>query len=222
MRIAIFGRVFELKSNLVGDFNSENILAAVGAGVALEFSPETIIDGLQALRSIPGRLEKINRLGHEHLPLVLVDYAHTPDALAKALEALRPITKGRLICVFGCGGDRDPTKRAPMGQAAGLNADWSLVTSDNPRTEVPKEIADAVIVGLEEVGARLGGVEIRGAYGIELERSEAISLAIKSASPTDCVLIAGKGHEDYQLIGTSKRFFDDREEALRVLEELCS
>ena len=210
----------EIQSQLVGDFNSQNMLAAVGAGIALGFCVETISEGLQSIRAVPGRLEKVNGAGHDKLPLVLVDYAHTPDALEKALGAVRSITEGRLICVFGCGGDRDPTKRAPMGRAATLNSDWALLTSDNPRTEDPQKIADAVIVGLEAAGACRGGLENRRAYEVELDRSVAIATAIKNASVADCILIAGKGHEDYQIIGTVKRSFDDRKEALKVLEKL--
>ncbi len=210
----------EIQSHLVGDFNSQNMLAAIGAGIALGLSVETIRAGLEAVRAVPGRLEKVNGDGHEDLPLVLVDYAHTPDALEKALSAVRSITEGRLICVFGCGGDRDPTKRAPMGRAATLHSDWALLTSDNPRTEDPNKIAEAVIVGLEAAGACRGGLENHHAYEVELDRSVAIASAIQNASAKDCILIAGKGHEDYQIIGTVKRSFDDRKEALKVLEEL--
>lgn len=220
MVIATPAGEIQLDTHLVGDFNTQNVLAAVGVGLALELPLETITRGLQTVRAVPGRLEKVNRDEHAHLPLVLVDYAHTPDALSKALQAVRAITKGRLICVFGCGGDRDTTKREPMGRAAGENADWSLVTNDNPRSEEPNTIADAVVAGLEATGARRGGMEIPHAYDVELERSVAIATAIQNASSQDCVLIAGKGHEDYQIIQNVKRFFDDKEQALKVLEGL--
>ena len=156
----------------------------------------------------------------EQVPLVLVDYAHTPDALEKALKALRGITKGRLICVFGCGGDRDASKRGPMGAACAAHADWSVVTSDNPRTEDPETIAAAVVEGLEVAGARRGSVALQGGAEVELERERAIELAIESAGEGDCVLIAGKGHEQYQIIGKEKRWFDDREQGYEVLKSL--
>ena len=126
---------------------------------------------------------------------MLVDYAHTPDALARVLEAVRAVTRGRVWCVFGCGGDRDATKRAPMGEAVARRADVAIVTSDNPRTEDPQAIADAVVAGV-----RAAGIE----PVVELDRRRAIDLAVRSASRGDAVLIAGKGHEDYQIVGMVK------------------
>jgi UDP-N-acetylmuramoyl-L-alanyl-D-glutamate--2,6-diaminopimelate ligase len=139
---------------------------------------------------------------------VLVDYAHTPDALERVLVAVRAGLSGKLSCVFGCGGDRDPTKRTPMGRIAGRGADFSIVTNDNPRSDSPEIIADAIEQGLLEVNA---------VYGVQLDRALAIERAVMRAEPGDVVLIAGKGHETYQLIGTEKLDFDDRVQARRAL-----
>ena len=139
---------------------------------------------------------------------VLVDYAHTPDALGRALAAVRALTDQRVVCVFGCGGDRDPNKRAPMGEAVGRGADLAVVTSDNPRSEQPGAIIDAILPGLRAVAAR---------FEVEPDRASAIEQAVLSAQPGDVVLIAGKGHEDYQIVGSEKRHFDDREQARAAL-----
>src|ERR1019366_9721265 len=156
----------------------------------------------------PGRLERCDVAGDD--VTALVDYAHTPDALARALDAVRAVTRGKVWCVFGCGGDRDPTKRGPMGEAVARRADVVVVTNDNPRTEDPRVIADAVIAGV-----RRAGIEPI----VELDRRTAIDLAVRSASRGDAVLIAGKGHEDYQLVGVLALPFDDRIEARRALAE---
>jgi UDP-N-acetylmuramoyl-L-alanyl-D-glutamate--2,6-diaminopimelate ligase len=140
-------------------------------------------------------------------PAVLVDYAHTPDGLANALAACRPFTKGRLICVFGCGGDRDRSKRPQMGAIAAQLADQLYVTSDNPRTEDAQQI-------LADVTA---GIPPGGSMQVQADRAVAIAAAIAEAEPGDLVLIAGKGHEDYQILGTTKVHFDDREEADKAL-----
>jgi UDP-N-acetylmuramoyl-L-alanyl-D-glutamate--2,6-diaminopimelate ligase len=141
-------------------------------------------------------------------PAVLVDYAHTPDGLASALGACRPFTNGRLICVFGCGGDRDRSKRPQMGAIAAQLADRVVVTSDNPRTEDPQRILEDVLAGIP------AGTSLQ----VEADRASAIATAIAEAAPSDLVLIAGKGHEDYQILGTTKIHFDDREEASRALQ----
>jgi UDP-N-acetylmuramoyl-L-alanyl-D-glutamate--2,6-diaminopimelate ligase len=138
---------------------------------------------------------------------VLVDYAHTPDGLESALAACRPFTEGKLICVFGCGGDRDRSKRPQMGAIAARLADAVVVTSDNPRTEDPARILEDVLAGIPAEAAPL----------VEADRATAIARAIAAAAPDDLVLIAGKGHEDYQILGTTKIHFDDREEAERAL-----
>jgi UDP-N-acetylmuramoyl-L-alanyl-D-glutamate--2,6-diaminopimelate ligase len=155
---------------------------------------------------------------------VLVDYAHTDDALARVLEALRAAKAPRIVCVFGCGGDRDRGKRPLMGEAAGARAELVVATSDNPRTEDPLAILAEIEPGLSRSGkthleprhARMG---LPG-YCVVPDRREAIRLALECARPGDAVLIAGKGHEDYQIVGTQKRPFDDRVEARRALEEI--
>ncbi len=193
---------------LVGRFNVENALAAAAAGVGLGFDAETIVGGLQAARAAPGRMEPVEA-GQQFL--VLVDYAHTPDALEKVLLEARRLTAGRLICVFGCGGDRDPAKRPKMGAIATAVADHTIITSDNPRTEEPLAIIEQIVAGVQG-----------GSFEVVPDRRAAIRRAIAAAGPQDTVLIAGKGHEDYQIIGRQKIHFDDREEARAAIRELMS
>jgi UDP-N-acetylmuramoyl-L-alanyl-D-glutamate--2,6-diaminopimelate ligase len=210
-----------METRLVGRHNVENLLVALGTVAALELEVDRAAAALATELGAPGRLERCD--GSEDDVVVLVDYAHTPDALARVLDAIRAVTaEGRVWCVFGCGGDRDPTKRGPMGEAVGKRADAAIVTSDNPRTEDPAAIAAPV-----EEGVRSGGLgpetiaalrEGGRGYLVELDRRNAIDLAIASARPGDVVLLAGKGHEDYQVIGTTKRSFDDRIEARAALE----
>jgi UDP-N-acetylmuramoyl-L-alanyl-D-glutamate--2,6-diaminopimelate ligase len=194
-------------TRLVGGHNLDNLLLALGIVHALELDLGRAADALAREGGAPGRLERCDDPGDD--VSVFVDYAHTPDALARVLEAVRSIAPQRVWCVFGCGGDRDPTKRAAMGKAVARGADVVVVTSDNPRTEDPKAIADAAVKG-----ARAAGTEPI----VELDRREAIALAIACATPGDIVLVAGKGHEDYQVVGTVKYPFDDRVEAHRALE----
>ena len=207
-----------LRSPLVGLHNLENLLAALGVLIALEVPASRAVEALTDAIGAPGRLERVSLVGSEtDLPDVFVDYAHTPDALTRVLAALRGTTQGRLLCVFGCGGDRDPTKRAPMGHAVAHGADVAILTTDNPRTEDPAAIAAQVEKGLIDGGmkstntARLsrGG---RG-YVIELDRRRAIEMAVDLASPGDVLLIAGKGHEPYQEVHGVRTAFDDRSEA---------
>ena len=215
LTVEVDGETFEITSPLVGAFNVENILAAVGVALALGIAVDVVAEGLAEISAVPGRLERVSQADE---PLVVVDYAHTPDALEKALSVLRELTDNRLLCVFGCGGDRDARKRAPMGRAVGQIADVAVLTNDNPRTEDPQAIADAVIPGLEEAGmTEQDDSSLRG-YRVELDRMRAIELAVRAAGPGDAVLIAGKGHEDYQIVGDEVRHFDDREAARRVLE----
>lgn len=204
------------RSRLVGEHNLENILCAVAIGLALDLPREAIRDGLSALACVPGRLERVESKTGRH---VFVDYAHTPDALDNVLRALAELTPGRLVCVFGCGGDRDREKRPLMGKIAADRADVVMVTSDNPRTENPQEIIDDILAGMSP---RREGPEENRVPGVEVivDRRQAIRRGLMAAGPGDVVLIAGKGHETYQILGTDKLPFDDRREAGAVLAEL--
>ena len=202
----------DIESRLVGGHNLENIATALGIVCALELDVERAAMGLSAYAGVPGRLERCDAPGDD--VTVLVDYAHTPDALVRALAATRTASEGRLFCVFGCGGDRDASKRGPMGRAAALGADIVVVTSDNPRTEDPALIAAAAAAGaraegLSDLAASELGVAARGLL-VEVDRERAIDLAVLAAAPGDAILIAGKGHEDYQVVGHQKLPFDDR------------
>ncbi len=217
-RLALPRGELALELPLVGDFNLENVTVAVGIAVGLGIAPEAIARGVAGCPQVPGRIQ---RVGAElaGAPTVLVDYAHTPDAVEKVLRAVRPLTHGRLIAVFGCGGDRDRTKRPMMAEAVARLADRAVLTSDNPRTEDPVRI-------LADVEAGLGGMQrvaasefadAETAYVSLIDRREAIELAIAGARREDTVVIAGKGHEDYQILGRERFPFDDREEAQRAL-----
>jgi UDP-N-acetylmuramoyl-L-alanyl-D-glutamate--2,6-diaminopimelate ligase len=195
-----------LLSPLVGEHNLENLLVALGVLLGLGVSPSDACAALNQAPQVPGRLERVD--GADDDVTVLVDYAHTPDALSRVLAAVRALGAGRVLCVFGCGGDRDPKKRPLMGEAVGRGADYAIVTSDNPRSEEPRAIIDAIVPGLQAAAAD---------YEIEIERAVAIEKAILSARAGDVVLLAGKGHEDYQIVGTEKHHFDDREQARRAL-----
>ncbi len=178
---------------LLGGYNVSNALAAAATAIALDFSPAEIAAQLNTTPQVPGRLERIAAVPCP----VLRDYAHTPDALERALAALRPLTDGRVIVVFGAGGDRDRGKRPLMGSAAQEGADVAIVTSDNPRTEDPDAIIDEIVAGMREGYVRI------------TDRREAIAAALDMAGGDDIVLLAGKGHETYQVIGTEKRPFDE-------------
>lgn len=208
--------ILQVNSALLGGFNTANLLAAIGVGEALGLTHEVMAQGLGQVPCVPGRLQAVSGEGE---PLVVVDYAHTPDALRQALSAMRALTQGLVICVFGCGGDRDPHKRAPMGQAAYYGADWSVITNDNPRSEDPGAIAAAIAGGMQAAGAHLSDRPQKGGYCVALDRGAAIARALACAAPSDTVLIAGKGHETYQIIGSNKRDFDDRIYARRALDE---
>ena len=204
-------------SPLVGGHNVENLLCAAGLALALGVPAEAVERGLAACRGAPGRLERIEGRGIT----LFVDYAHTDDALGRALEALRALTPRRLLIVFGCGGDRDRGKRPLMGEAAGLRSELTVVTSDNPRSEDPLAVIADILPGLERAGrARLDEAAARAGtagYLVEPDRRAAIDLAVACAREGDAVLLAGKGHETTQTIGAEKRHFDDREEARRAL-----
>lgn len=195
---------FELP--LVGQFNLANFLAAVGAALQLGVDLEAIVASLPTFPGVPGRMERV-RIGPAQDIGVIVDYAHTPDSLENMLRAARPFIRGRAICVFGCGGDRDRTKRPLMGKIAAELADVAVLTSDNPRTEDPQQILQDVLAGIPTAAEPL----------VVADRAEAIRAAIDLARPGDGVLIAGKGHEDYQILGTQKIHFDDREQARAAL-----
>nr|WP_264193991.1 UDP-N-acetylmuramoyl-L-alanyl-D-glutamate--2,6-diaminopimelate ligase [Marinomonas algarum] len=190
---------------LLGRFNIQNALAALASLWPDASDKRMLIKGLSTLKGAPGRMEKIHR---ENAPLVVVDYAHTPDALQVALQALKEHSKRRLICVFGCGGDRDRGKRPLMMSVALEHADYVWLTSDNPRTEAVEQIFSDTLSQVQE-GA---------SFSFETDRHHAISQAILSASPDDMILIAGKGHETYQDINGTKYHFDDREVALAAME----
>ncbi|MBC8135220.1 MAG: UDP-N-acetylmuramoyl-L-alanyl-D-glutamate--2,6-diaminopimelate ligase [Fibrella sp.] len=193
-----------------GTFNVDNSLAAIGYGIARGLSPEVIAEGLRTCPPVPGRFQPV-KAGQEFA--VLVDYAHTPDGLDNVLKSARPLTKGRLISVFGCGGDRDKTKRPKMGRIAKDLSDIAIATSDNPRTENPEAILDDVLAGMDGDG----GAEVRR----ESDRRKAIALAVSLAQAGDTIVIAGKGHETYQIIGTETFPFDDVQVAKEEIEK-CS
>jgi len=200
-------------SALLGQINVYNIVAAAAAAFSLDIGLEIIVRGVKRLTHVPGRLQPVkNRRGLS----LFVDYAHSPDALEKVLQTLRGLTKAKLITVFGCGGDRDRGKRPDMGRVAGGYSDYAIITSDNPRGEDPAEIADQVEVGMKESGLKRTGLDLscgEKGYEIILDRRKAIHAAINMAGKEDIVLIAGKGHENYQIIGNRRRHFDDLEEA---------
>jgi len=194
-----------VKTPLLGRYNVSNHLAAAGLCLAAGFDLETIATGLSALKAVPGRLERIEGDGIS----IFIDYAHTDDALENVLSALKPFCRGTLYVVFGCGGDRDRTKRPRMARVAEQLADFVIVTSDNPRTERPADIIGEIVAGFENPDSQT--------IIVEPDRKKAIELAIKTAAKDDIVLIAGKGHEDYQIIGTQKFDFSDRSIAQECL-----
>jgi UDP-N-acetylmuramoyl-L-alanyl-D-glutamate--2,6-diaminopimelate ligase len=208
-------------SPLIGKYNVHNILAAIGAGLSLGFSPETISRGITAMKAVPGRMEKVDA---GQCFSVIVDYAHTEDSLAKLLDAVREIATGKVITLFGCGGDRDRTKRPAMGAVAVKKSTLAIVTTDNPRTEDPLAIIGEIEGGMAAAGTRIASpaeaqqaVPGKTLYLLIPDRAEAISTAIKFAGPGDVVVLAGKGHEDYQIIGDTKHHFDDREVAREAI-----
>ena len=183
---------------LLGQYNVANVAVVVGIAEALGLDHAAVVGGIAEMPGVPGRVERVANQADLD---ILVDYAHTPDALDNVLAALRPLTRRRLLCVLGCGGDRDPDKRSKMGRAAAAGADLVIVTSDNPRTEDPQAIIDQILAG------------VPAPFFVHIDRRVAIAAAVFEAVPGDVVLIAGKGHEDYQIIGTEKVHFDDREQA---------
>lgn len=207
-RLRTPGTEIEFRSPLVGPPHVYNTLAAVASGLTLGYSLEVITKALSQCTGAPGRFE---RVAHDGDFAVVVDYAHTDDALLNVLRTAREVTKGKIITVFGCGGDRDRSKRAPMGEAAGSLSDVVILTSDNPRTEDPNQILADAEEGIKKTGKP---------YEKIADRREAIHQAIGQARTDDLVLIAGKGHEDYQIIGRETFHFDDKEVASEALARL--
>jgi UDP-N-acetylmuramoyl-L-alanyl-D-glutamate--2,6-diaminopimelate ligase len=195
-----------VNSKLIGRHNLYNIMAAVGVGVSFGLSIDQIEHGINSFELVPGRLEQVNE--GQGFP-VLVDYAHTPDAMEKVLTAVKPLVNGKLITVFGCGGDRDRGKRPLMGKIAEKVSDISILTSDNPRTEDPERIIDDVLTGVKEPGK----------MHVFIDRTAAIKWAVNSAKDEDCVLILGKGHETYQVLGRNRIDYDDREIARNFIKQ---
>jgi UDP-N-acetylmuramoyl-L-alanyl-D-glutamate--2,6-diaminopimelate ligase len=191
---------------LFGSYNVSNALGAAAALWSLGWAPAELVAGLESLPQVPDRLERV--AGDDRTPTVLIDYAHTPDALSGALAAVRPLVRGRLLVVFGAGGDRDRGKRPEMGRAAAMGADLAIVTSDNPRTENPDRIIDDIESGMGDAP------RLRVS-----EREEAIRRALAEAGPDDLILLAGKGHETYQICGTERRAFDERQVVRAILEQ---
>jgi UDP-N-acetylmuramoyl-L-alanyl-D-glutamate--2,6-diaminopimelate ligase len=206
-----------VESSLVGRYNIYNILTAIGIGAALGIGADMIASGIRKMKAVPGRMEQVD----EGQPFgVVVDYAHTEDALVRLLESVREVTAGRVITVFGCGGDRDKTKRPRMGAAAIAGSDIVIITSDNPRTEDPLSIIRDIELGLADRGVKKSAKDTTKQvppgmkpYYVIPGRHEAVAVAIGLAKPGDVVVLAGKGHEDYQIIGEKKMHFDDREVA---------
>jgi UDP-N-acetylmuramoyl-L-alanyl-D-glutamate--2,6-diaminopimelate ligase len=203
------GMSFPVRVSLPGSFNVHNALAAAAAGFVFGCDAGAIAAGIESVRVVPGRMERIE-CGQDFR--VIVDYAHTPDALSNVLAALRSITPGKLICVFGCGGDRDQGKRPLMGSAVTGGCDFAVVTSDNPRSEDPLKIIAQIVKGIEAKG--------RDNFKTVPDRAKAIETGLRMAKTGDTVLIAGKGHEDYQILGDRRIHFDDREIAKNVLDNM--
>ena len=199
----------QIGSPLVGRPHVYNMLCATAAALELGYDLDSIVLGLANCVGAPGRFE---RVPHEGDFAVVVDYAHTDDALLNTLRTARPLTDGRIITVFGCGGDRDKTKRQPMGRVAGENSDIVIITSDNPRTEDPLKIIEEIEIGVKETGKPFRAIS---------DRRRAINEAIREARTGDVVIIAGKGHENYQIVGNEKFHFDDREVATEALNRVA-
>jgi UDP-N-acetylmuramoyl-L-alanyl-D-glutamate--2,6-diaminopimelate ligase len=221
-QLSVKSRCLDFSSPLIGAANLQNIMGAVGVGAALNLPADAISKGIEQLRSVPGRLEKVeNQLGIS----VLVDYAHTPDALEKVLGAVRPLTQGRILTVFGCGGDRDRGKRPLMGEIAAGLSDLVVLTSDNPRTEDPLRIMADIEDGIKKRSLKRmvdPNPQTERGYWVEKDRRAAIRVGLRIARRGDLVLIAGKGHEDYQILGSEKIHFDDREVAQEELSQISN
>jgi len=207
LRISSPAGEISVTSNLLGEMNALNIMAAVGVCLSMDIEKDDICAGIAGLASVPGRMEAVD---NPFQRTIIVDFAHTPEALRTALASARKFTGGRLICVFGCGGDRDRTKRPVMGAIASSQADVVIVTSDNPRTEDPNAIIREIISGIDDPAS----------LTVEPDRAEAIRKAIMIMNDRDCLIIAGKGHETYQIIGGQRTPFDDRDHVRNALKEV--
>lgn len=206
--VNIKGKVYNFELHVPGRFSVYNALSVIGAALALGIEPEIIRRGINSIKGVPGRIQNVpNDKGFN----VIVDYAHTPDGVENILKAVREFTKGKIITVFGCGGDRDKTKRPIMGELAGKLGDYSVVTSDNPRSEEPMDILKEIEVGIKAVTDK---------YELVVDRREAIFKAVAMAEKGDSVVIAGKGHEDYEIFKDKTIHFDDTEVAKEALEAL--
>ena len=206
-------KTFNFSSYLIGYFNISNILAAVSAAILLNIPITAIIKGIKNCNHVNGRLEKVSGFLKNNDPSVFIDYAHTPEALRSVLKTVNSMCKGKVITVFGCGGDRDKGKRPIMGEAVAENSDIAIITSDNPRTEDPLKIIEDILPGIKKHFGN--NIKINKNYSksffVEKDRKKAIIKAIKLADKQDVVIIAGKGHEDYQILGTEKIHFSDHE-----------
>ena len=203
VRLNLLGDIFEEKLSILGRYNLYNVLGVIGIALQLGIEKERILERIRDTKGAPGRFELVN-CGQDFI--VVVDYAHTGDALENILNSINELKKGRVITVFGCGGDRDATKRPIMGGIAQRLSDIAILTSDNPRTEDPHSI-------IEDVKKGMSGDN----YLVEEDREKAIMKAIEIAQKNDIILIAGKGHETYQILGRNKIHFDDREIARREI-----
>ncbi len=216
LRISPRGVIFDLHTaektlsvrlGIPGKFSVYNALAAFAACVSLGIEPEKIVDALLVAKGVKGRAETVyTRTDYT----IIIDYAHTPDGLENIVKTVKGFAQGRVVTLFGCGGDRDPVKRPIMGEIAGQLSDFCIITSDNPRTEEPMSIIRQIEAGMKQTSC---------AYTVIENRREAIRFAIETAKPGDCIILAGKGHETYQIIGTEKRHFDEREVIHDILAE---
>ncbi|MBE7034781.1 MAG: UDP-N-acetylmuramoyl-L-alanyl-D-glutamate--2,6-diaminopimelate ligase [Ruminococcaceae bacterium] len=203
------GKTLPIRLGIPGKFSVYNALAAFSTCVALGFDPKTIPDALLVAKGVCGRAETVYTPKTDYT--VIIDYAHTPDGLENIIKTVREFAQGRVVTLFGCGGDRDPIKRPIMGEVAGRLSDACIITSDNPRTEEPMSIIRQIEEGMKKTNC---------SYTVIENRREAILHALTTAQPNDCIILAGKGHETYQIIGTEKRHFDEREVIAEILKSL--
>ena len=199
----------KVQLQLAGMFNVYNVLAAIGVGIAEGIDLKTVLRAVEEVPCIPGRFEVVSKE-----PLVIIDYAHTPNGLENILSAAKKLVPedGKLVCVFGCGGDRDVTKRPQMGAIAEKICDKIVITSDNPRTEDQQQIITDILTGIQELDS--------SKFIVEIDRTIAIEQALYNSKPKDVIVVAGKGHEDYQIIGNEKIHFDDKEEVKKALVKM--